>query len=272
MSYEYSLAEIPEHHYPKLRELFLEDWPSNYISFSVTEHSARHDSKSSQIYSVGGNIHDGLVHIDKIGNILHFCEFGNNLEKLKKALEDISFKRFEFIYFKSPKLIPLIPHLEIGEHRYVQETHGFFFLEKAKAFNLNIQERKDVFLKPLTLEDADIVNDLWPPKFPGSINYVEYLIKTDYSMGAFCKTTGNLVAWILRYPIGCLGILQVKREYYRRGLGKLVVTAISKKLGEEGLDCSVTINVKNEPSTKLFKSVGYEKPYDIFLYKNLNKI
>lgn len=132
------------------------------------------------------------------------------------------------------------------------------------------RSRDDVVLRPLTENDGETVNDFWPHKFPGSVNCVKNLIQTDFSMGAFSTTSGDLLAWILRYPTGTLAMLRVKGELYRKGLGKLVTTAMTKMMAENGLDSSATILNNNTASKNLFESVGYEEAYEVFIYKRVD--
>lgn len=129
-------------------------------------------------------------------------------------------------------------------------------------------ELDDVALRQLHLDDADTINTIWPHRFPGSIRFVRRLISTDFTVGAFCKETGELMAWVLRLPIGGLGLLQVKERYYRRGLGKLVTIAQSKQLGENGFDVSATVLHTNGPSRALFTGLGFvEKGERSYMFK-----
>lgn len=127
----------------------------------------------------------------------------------------------------------------------------------------------DIVLKSLTEDHAEMINNLWPHKFPGSINFVNHLIYTDFSVGAFSKSN-ELLAWIMKYPFGSVAILQVKEECLGRGLGKLVIKAMAKRLAENGIDSSATIMRPNVASRNIFKSIGFEEIYDLFVYKNLN--
>lgn len=86
-------------------------------------------------------------------------------------------------------------------------------------------------------------------------------------MGAFDETTGELMAWILRYPTGCFGMLQVKENHMRKGLGRLVTIALTKKLAKLGLDSTATTIHNNTISRKLFKSVGFKELGEVYLFE-----
>lgn len=127
--------------------------------------------------------------------------------------------------------------------------------------------RKDVVLKNLTEVDASAVNDIWPLRFPGSIHFVERLIKNDYSVGAFDSSNGELMAWVLRCPLGGLGMLQVKETHYRKGLGRIVVMALSKRLAEDGHDVAAAVLTGNNPSRSLFRGLGFTEDCELFWLK-----
>lgn len=127
--------------------------------------------------------------------------------------------------------------------------------------------RKDVVLKNLTEVDASTVNEIWPLRYPGSINFVKRLIKNDYSVGAFDSSTGELMAWVLRWPLGGLGMLQVKETHYRKGLGRLVVIALSKRLAEDGHDVAAPVLTENNPSRSLFRGLGFAEDCELFWLK-----
>lgn len=112
--------------------------------------------------------------------------------------------------------------------------------------------------------DASTVNEIWPLRYQGSINFVKRLIRNDYTIGAFNSSTGELMAWILRLPFGELGMLQVKKEHYRKGLGRLVVMALCKRLASDGHDVGAPVFTENIPSRSLFKGLGFEEKCELF--------
>lgn len=107
---------------------------------------------------------------------------------------------------------------------------------------------------------------MWAHKFPGSERFVKHLIKTDLNLGAFSTSTGELCAWILRYPTGILGMLQVTENFSRKGLGKHMMIAMTKLMAENGLDSSGIILKTNTASRNLCQSVGYQELYEVFYY------
>lgn len=60
-----------------------------------------------------------------------------------------------------------------------------------------------------------------------------------------------------RHPSGVLGPLQVDKELRRRGLGRIVTMALSKKIAESGQDLGTIVDKDNTPSLGLFKKLGF---------------
>lgn len=58
---------------------------------------------------------------------------------------------------------------------------------------------------------------------------------------------------------GGLCTLIVEPNYRGRGLGKLIVLAVTKEMGQSGIAPHALINMHNNLSLSLFKSVGYTK-------------
>lgn len=80
------------------------------------------------------------------------------------------------------------------------------------------------------------------------------------------------MAWVLRYPTGCFGMLQVKEKYFRKGLGRLVTITLAKKLAKLGLDSTATAIHDNCIGRKFFKSVGFTEHFKVNFYdqKDIN--
>lgn len=152
----------------------------------------------------------------------------------------------------------MITKLIKPSHSAKQQLFAYFHTKIHIVKHLiTFRKRDDVILKPLSVEDANTVNEIWPHRSVNSVEFVKRLILTDLTVGAFDKESGELMAWCLRLPIGALGLLQVKSEYYRRGLGRLVTIAQAKQMGEHGYDSSATILFNNKASRALFTGIGF---------------
>ncbi|XP_055375840.1 uncharacterized protein LOC129608382 [Condylostylus longicornis] len=114
-------------------------------------------------------------------------------------------------------------------------------------------------LRQLRQEDAKTINEIWPHRHPGSINFIKRLIYYNLSMGVYKEDTGELIGWCLRLLIGSLGILHIKEGYKRQGFGSLLVRKMSKSLADMNEDTTAPVVIKNTPSRNMFKKLGFEE-------------
>lgn len=114
-------------------------------------------------------------------------------------------------------------------------------------------------MRPVTTENAEKINSVWPMRSEGSQNYIEYIIKYNSNVGLF-DDNNELVAWCLQLDFGSLSTLQVDEKHLRKGYGSLIAKAISKKIATEN-DVDITSNVvfENFKSLNLFDKLGYEE-------------
>lgn len=111
-------------------------------------------------------------------------------------------------------------------------------------------------MSPLSKKHADKINSYWTYRQDGSLDFIHLLIELSPNIGAF-DSSGNLVAWCLRLQTGLLGFLQVDDDHLRQGLGLLVCKALTKKLGEMGLDVCACVALDNVASVRLFERIGF---------------
>lgn len=86
------------------------------------------------------------------------------------------------------------------------------------------------------------------------------------------KTQGSTIVLFLipnRLQAGVLGAVQVDENYLKRGLGTVVLKAITKQLAENGHDSSAAVSVDNVPSQALFKKAGFRKVDTAFWLRTL---
>ncbi|KAL5278895.1 GLYATL3.2 family protein [Megaselia abdita] len=198
-----------------------------------------------------------MLDVPRAGTLLG--TLGDNIERLKSAVELLDSTGERYFYSCVDKVKPAVHHYANVNHFTYTTPHPciFHYLRKEDAVKLEIPKRDDVILKPLSEENAVTVNEIWPHRDKNSMPFVKRLINTDFTIGAFDKETGELMAWCLRLPIGSLGLLQVKEKYFRQGLGRLVTIAQAKQLAENGQDSSATILFENTASRTLFRSLGF---------------
>jgi ribosomal protein S18 acetylase RimI-like enzyme len=126
----------------------------------------------------------------------------------------------------------------------------------------------NITLKPLSEENAEIVDDEWPNKHIGSLFFVKRLIAWNQNIGAF-NEEGELMGWCLRLQAGPLGALQVREKFMRRGIGSLVTIAMCKILANEGLDTFALVGTQNIASQTMFSRLGFERKDDAYWLRTL---
>lgn len=82
-------------------------------------------------------------------------------------------------------------------------------------------------------------------------------VKLNIGLGIFSRKNNELLAWAMCGSYGGLSTLIVQPDHRGRGLGKLVVLAVTKYMGEKGISPHALVNDSNNVSQNLFKKVGY---------------
>ncbi|XP_072293137.1 glycine N-acyltransferase-like protein 3 [Eucyclogobius newberryi] len=109
----------------------------------------------------------------------------------------------------------------------------------------------------LDLSHVDLVNNTW--KFGGNERAYRN-IKRSISNFPTCCIKDELdqpVSWILVYDYCAIGILYTVPEHRGKGYGKVLVSALAKRLYAEGYPIYCFIEQDNTVSYKLFKSLGF---------------
>jgi DTW domain-containing protein YfiP/GNAT superfamily N-acetyltransferase len=135
---------------------------------------------------------------------------------------------------------------------------------------LALDSHTSVTIRRLTHEDIPVIDAWWENGgTPKSTMTITRSIDADYrlgigaSLGIVDESTGALVACILRYESGPLGILHVSEEHRRKGYGTALLReateAVSRARSELDLplECSAFIKDGNAASEKVFERVGY---------------
>lgn len=88
---------------------------------------------------------------------------------------------------------------------------------------------------------------------------MDYLSKRLELGGGFCiEHDHQPVAWIMTHDDGSVGMLHVLEPFRRLGYAKILIEAMSWKVRQTGRVVFAHIEPTNEPSLKLFGSLGFE--------------
>ena len=102
-----------------------------------------------------------------------------------------------------------------------------------------------------------MVNNAW--KFGGNKQAYNNIKNLLGNFPSCCITDGQgqPVSWILVYDYCAMGLLYTMPEHRGKGYAKILVSTLAKRLHAEGLPVYCFIEVENEVSFKLFKSLGF---------------
>lgn len=144
-----------------------------------------------------------------------------------------------------------------------------FWLPPEKGKAIQIECPDDLYIDFLDSSHGDSVNESWPHKFEGSLEYMQFTIQMNFGLGLFRKADKQLVSFGLCTHYGGVGMLYTPEEFRRKGYAAIVILAISKELFARGLNAHAYVLKVNKPSTALFRKLGFEVADSITWYCNV---
>jgi DTW domain-containing protein YfiP/GNAT superfamily N-acetyltransferase len=116
-------------------------------------------------------------------------------------------------------------------------------------------------MRPLQLTDTAVVDSWWESRSNKSLPLVKRRIERD--KGPVClgveDKEGPLVACILRYEGGALGMLHVHEPFRRRGYGLALLKQATRTLQERGEERVAFIMDGNHASEAVFTAAGWKR-------------
>ncbi|XP_043065384.1 uncharacterized protein LOC122320870 [Drosophila ficusphila] len=162
----------------------------------------------------------------------------------------------------------------------IHETHHYIYKDLVAELNLQMDREMSTIMYSLTCEEAekleiicpegyyldkvrqehaDLINNLWSARHPGSLKLVEMLITYNTNVGLYEKESGLLCAWCLRLQSGFLGALEVIQSHQRRGFGLVVAAAISKAIATDlKQDITALVNMNNNAACRVFEKLNFK--------------
>eukprot|EP00099_Drosophila_melanogaster_P018730 NP_609868.1 uncharacterized protein Dmel_CG15155, isoform A [Drosophila melanogaster] len=110
-------------------------------------------------------------------------------------------------------------------------------LSKEEALLFQVEPPAGFSLKPVDIDDAQVINDQWEWSEPDSLSVVRRQILA---------------------PDGLLAVLQVKTTYKRRGFGQLIVKEFARQEALLGRDTITEVVPENKASLGLFTKLGFK--------------
>ncbi|XP_047668152.1 glycine N-acyltransferase-like isoform X2 [Tachysurus fulvidraco] len=106
---------------------------------------------------------------------------------------------------------------------------------------------------------AALINSKWDW---GTGERTETLIRNMIrNFPSYCvlDSEGRPVSWVLSYPSCVMGPIYTLPEHRQKGYAKALVTILAKKLHSDGYPVYCFIKLENQPSYKLFTSLGFTR-------------
>ncbi|XP_061397713.1 uncharacterized protein LOC133333411 [Musca vetustissima] len=236
------LIEIPPEKWPQLRDLYVEhkDKSCCYNTLqSFIEWINQEPSLALKIYALNSEWQtDGTyaAHLSAFNQV--FCNTLN---------EDLSDLITILNCFDNDNMIAGF------QHRVLPAVDKHFL-----DSGLTKEQLPDnITIRDLNESNAEQVNSVWPHRSENSVEFVKMLIRLHKSVGVF--EDDKLVAWVLRLPLGALGLLQVESSHKRKGFGSLVVKLMSKYLAEKNIEITAPVVDVNVASRSMFKKLGFKE-------------
>ncbi|EDW75791.2 uncharacterized protein Dwil_GK15128 [Drosophila willistoni] len=263
-----SLLEIPQDDWPKLRDLWATkpiispgyqclkifiDWKEREPELQLQILTLNENWRNDGTFVLCLKLNEQIQH-------LYFNTLNDKLDGLTEALEIVPVTaRKYFLFGYCSRLLPCARsyHNRFPDKKVHTNETVWYHASKELVSSFTIEIPPGVTLKTLQLKDAETINEIWPHREPGSIDFVNRLIKYNVNVGAY-DDSGKLVAWCLRLPIGSLGLLQVLESHKRLGLGNLMVRYLSKQISALGDEVLAPVVHVNTPSRKMFEKLGFQ--------------
>ena len=254
------------------------NWPNFAYYYYWIENAIkwrkRNPNIAIEIYSPYGNIEQGAF-IGICNSSLHLAIIFTsepNDETLYKALTEtkvIDWSRRIYLAAIHESIIPTIfSAVEFLKSIQIVETSisvaaTFYFKTAEKCANVEICVPNECYIKPLENSDVAKIHFEWPHKeveHPElSTRYIGTMVEMNGGIGLYLKKDDCLVSWAIHNDFHGIGMLQTLEEHTRKGYAKVVINALAKNLGEQGISPTLFIVNGNVTSETLFKHLDWER-------------
>jgi len=273
------LQPIPLEEWPLLQKLLKVDWPKYALYYYWIQNSIiwkKRDPKLAlQIYCPHGKYQNDATFVGisnfSYWNVIVFTKELSG-QKLHNAI--IKTKRIDWskkitfaavdehsrsILFSASDILRTDQGIEMDEF-----LHTCVLIKSADdCAHAEIKVPEECYLRELNPSDLPMVHSSWlladkeePEK---SLKFLETAVTLNKSMGLFLKEGDVLVSTVLQTDWLGLGSVQTLEAYKRRGYAKIVVNALAKKLGQEGISPVLAVVCGNIPSENMFQSLNWKR-------------
>ncbi|XP_017067903.2 uncharacterized protein LOC108105703 [Drosophila eugracilis] len=249
-----------------LQKLYLKDWPTNCVGYFWLDNYLRwlHQNptlKHLNFYTINNDWKSDGLFILVHRYQLFFSNLSKQKPELKVALNLLDWSggfKVSAIHETHHKIYKeLVADLDLQIDREMNTIMYSLTYQEAGNFQINCPE--GYYLDKVRLEHADLINDLWSARHPGSLKLIQMLISYNTNVGLYDKESNSLCAWCLRLQSGFLGALEVLETHQRRGLGLVVAAAISKAIAIDlQQDITALVNMNNTAACRVFEKLNFK--------------
>ncbi|XP_014294516.1 uncharacterized protein [Halyomorpha halys] len=189
---------------------------------------------------------------------LIYCEN----ELARKAMEETLMSSTLNLPFKEMTLLTGLNHNSyLAAKSFIEKKEWsvlggiMYWMPWYTARQIGVHLPEGVEIRQLSPEHAEIIDNEWPHKSPGSKEVIARQIMFNFGLGLF--RGDDLLSWAVHFFYGGIGAVQTLESERRKGYGKAVVEAITKKLGEMQNDVHLNVVEGNESAEAFFKSLGF---------------
>lgn len=186
----------------------------------------------------------------------------DNNPRIKTVMQLIDLKdKYTLAHFSSRHKEIIFETLEELGLSEIYDYHLFNYyicpVETAQRLTYNIPD--NVILSSLNLSHVDEINDYITYKSPNTEKLIRQAISFGPSLGAFDKTTGQLMAWCLTYLNEAHSAMAVREEFRGKGLAKLLARKMAhdRAVNEQKLS-HCHISGGRVISEHVFRDAGFE--------------
>lgn len=105
----------------------------------------------------------------------------------------------------------LLDYMKQKKYEVVIENWNVVFHQKKKdALKVEYDEPEDVYLASLKIEDCQVIDDLWPHRYVGSLKFIQGVVINNGGIGLYSKDCDKLLCWVIKNEIGSPGYICVK--------------------------------------------------------------
>ncbi|XP_046621398.1 uncharacterized protein LOC124305734 isoform X1 [Neodiprion virginianus] len=279
------LQPVPLEEWPSLQSLLKSNWPTYSMYYywiqNATKWRKLNPDFPLEIYSPNGKYNEDATFVGissyAMSSVVIFTK-----ELSGKRLYEALVKTKRFNYSKAvtfsgvheyiqPILFSALATLRTNEGIEIElEVPGCFRIKSAEdCANVEIKVPEECYLADLDTSHLPLMNAVWPHRDKenpeNSIKFLEPMVTLNKSVGLFLKEGDILVSWALHSDWHGLGTVQTLDRYRRRGYAKVVINALAKQLGNQGISPILSVVTGNSPSENMFTSLNWKPTHSSIL-------